>query len=118
MKFLDSWMSDEAYLKRQRRFLAIRRPLGILLLVASFSVGACGIWVWFENNPRELILGDPQAEVAFDIGLITGHLFTKGAICVVGCFLLGVSYLWGWRGTRLLIEFHDQLQDAKNEDAS
>ncbi len=118
MKALEHWMSDEAYLQRQRRFLAIKRPLGVLLLVMSCVVGAIGIWVWFNHNPRDLMAGDPNAQVAYDIGLIAGFTFTKGIICIVGGFLLGVSNLWGWRGTRMLIEFHDQLQDVKNENAS
>lgn len=116
MRSFERWMSDEAYLKRQRRFLTIQRPLGVLLLVMSCGVGAIGIWVWFNHNPRDLIAGDPNAQVAYDIGLITGFTFTKGVICIVGGFLLGVSNLWGWRGTRLLIEYDDRLRAVEDDD--
>lgn len=84
-------------------------------MVMSFGVGAIGIWVRLNHNPRDLMAGDPHAQVAYDIGFITGYTFTKGVICIVGCFLLGVSNLWGWRGTRMLVEIHDQLQDVIDE---
>ena len=115
MKILAKWRSDDAYVMRQRRFLAWRRPLGLTLLMIGVVLGVSSYWVWRERNPSEVLHLQPPNETTFEIGFIWGLSVAQALVATIGCILLGISYLWGWRGTRLLIKYHDQLRNSDND---
>lgn len=107
-------LSDEAYIDQQRRSLQYRKPAGLFLILISCLVGAYGLWIWVNHNPRDIIGRDPSARTVFEIGTTMGSLAAFAQLVIIANLITGLSLIFGGRGTRLLIKYHDNLKEREN----
>lgn len=118
MRALVSWFraSDEEYIERVRRGIAAydrwrRLLLAFYALAAIVLVGFLVLWFgsWQGQMQQLSHSENPYVGLGFLIGLAVG---TMSGIMVIAVINVLGNLLFGLRGERLMIRYHDALQGS------
>ena len=119
--------SDEKFIERTRRQFLTRRRWGIVLLVFGALLIGGALWVasYFEakildavsklDPTKDSALSEAAENLAFALGFklgatVIGMAFGGVTACVHGLYLL-----FGARRERLLLQYHDEIENLKHE---